>query len=432
MSVCSNYRNTLFQLVKPNVNRLMEHMRMVTEFDNEVDHRGLSSLKWEFFIQDGEPKLWPHSDLSNGNEKILSMWVADMDFRVAEPIISALEKRIQRGVLGYAAKTPDYLAAVVNWMEQRHQWIIDEEWILPTVGIVPALHMIVRQFTNPGDSVLIQRPVYHPFSYAIDNNGRQLISNSLLLHEDRYEMNFNDLEEKIKQSGAKLAILCNPHNPIGRVWSKDELTEFAEICYRNQTLVVSDEIHGDLILPGQNFTPYATLDAKYRANSIICTAASKTFNLAGLKTSNLVIEDPHIRTQMRREIKATGLWGLNPLGLTATQAAYESGQAWLNDVIKYVAANHYFATNFLENNIPKFRIIPAEATYLAWIDCRELALDDTSLNLFLLEKAKVHLESGVIFGPEGSGFVRMNLACPRAILVQALDRIRILVDDPPV
>lgn len=400
---------------------------MTVNFDTEWDHRGLSSLKWEFIVREGEPQPWENTSPDLGDERILPMWVADMDFRVAEPIISALENRVKSGIFGYAAKTPGYLSAVINWMQRRHRWTVDEEWIVPTVGIVPALHMIVRQFTNPGDDVLIQRPVYYPFSYAVENNQRKVISNSLSLKDERYEMDFDDLEVKIKQSNIKLAILCNPHNPVGRVWSIDELSRFAEICYQNEILVVSDEIHGDLTLPGKNMTPYGRLDSKFTEKSIICTAASKTFNLAGLKTSNLVIRDPIIRGKMKQVIRASGLWGLNPLGLVATQAAYNSGEPWLKDAIKYIAGNHEFLGNYLRTHIPQLRVIPVESTYLAWIDCRELALADDSLAALMIDNAKVYLDDGTMFGPEGAGFVRINLACPRSVLEQALDRIRAAV-----
>lgn len=400
---------------------------MTVNFDTEWDHRGLSSLKWEFIVREGEPQPWENTSPDLGDERILPMWVADMDFRVAEPIISALENRVKSGIFGYAAKTPGYLSAVINWMQRRHRWTVDEEWIVPTVGIVPALHMIVRQFTNPGDDVLIQRPVYYPFSYAVENNQRKVISNSLSLKDERYEMDFDDLEVKIKQSNIALAILCNPHNPVGRVWSIDELSRFAEICYQNEILVVSDEIHGDLTLPGKNMTPYGRLDSKFTEKSIICTAASKTFNLAGLKTSNLVIRDPIIRGKMKQVIRASGLWGLNPLGLVATQAAYNSGESWLKDVINYIVGNHEFLGNYLRTHIPQLRVIPVESTYLAWIDCRELALDNDSLAALMIDNAKVYLDDGTMFGPEGAGFVRINLACPRSLLEQALDRIRAAV-----
>ena len=400
---------------------------MTVDFDTEWDHRGLSSLKWEFIVREGEPQPWENTSPDLGDERILPMWVADMDFRVAEPIISALENRVKSGIFGYAAKTPGYLSAVINWMQRRHRWTVDEEWIVPTVGIVPALHMIVRQFTNPGDDVLIQRPVYYPFSYAVENNQRKVISNSLSLKDERYEMDFDDLEVKIKQSNITLAILCNPHNPVGRVWSIDELSRFAEICYQNEILVVSDEIHGDLTLPGKNMTPYGRLDSKFTEKSIICTAASKTFNLAGLKTSNLVIRDPIIRGKMKQVIRASGLWGLNPLGLVATEAAYNSGEPWLKDAINYIVGNHEFLGNYLRTHIPQLRVIPVESTYLAWIDCRELALDDDSLAALMIDNAKVYLDDGTMFGPEGAGFVRINLACPRSVLEQALDRIRAAV-----
>jgi len=402
---------------------------MTVDFDTEWDHRGLSSLKWEFIVRDGEPQLWEGTNPDLGDQRVLPMWVADMDFRVAEPIISALEDRVKRGIYGYAAKTPEYVSAVVSWMQRRHSWTVDKEWVVPTVGIVPALHMIVRQFTDPGDGVLIQRPVYYPFSYAIENNQREVVSSSLCLKDDKYEMAFDELEAKIRQSNIKLAILCNPHNPVGRVWSLDELSRFAEICYQNDILVVSDEIHGDLVMPGHTLTSYGRLDPTFTEKSIVCTAASKTFNLAGLKTSNLVIRDPAIRRKMKQEIRASGLWGLNPLGLVATQAAYNSCESWLDEAINYIAANHEFLCNYLRSHIPKLRAIPVESTYLAWIDCQNLDLEDKSLNALMMDKAKVYLDDGLIFGPEGAGFVRINLACPRSVLAQALERIRTAVEN---
>ena len=401
---------------------------MAIDFDAEWDHRGLGSLKWEFIVRDGEPQPWDRTDPDLGEDRVLPMWVADMDFRVAEPIIAALQHRVESGIYGYAGKTPGYLSAVADWVQRRHGWFVDQDWIVPTVGIVPALHLIVRQFTEPGDGVLIQRPVYHPFSFAIINNDRQVVCNPLELDGDHYQINFDDLETKAKASNVKLAILCNPHNPVGRVWSKDELSRFAEICHHHDVMVVSDEIHGDLILPGHHLTSYGLLDSEETEKSIVCTAASKTFNLAGLKTSNLIIRDPEIRTSMKKEIRNTGLWGLSPLGLAATQAAYEAGEPWLEEVIQYIASNHEFLASYIEKYIPALRVIPPQATYLAWIDCRNLGLDENALSQLMMKDARVYLDDGHIFGPEGAGFIRLNLACPRSILEQALDRIRKAVE----
>ena len=401
---------------------------MAIDFDTEWDHRGLSSLKWEFIVRDSEPEPWERTDPELGDDRVIPMWVADMDFRVAEPIIAALRRRVESGIYGYASKTSGYLCAVADWIQRRYGWAVDQDWIVPTVGIVPALHMIVRQFTEPGAGVLIQRPVYHPFSYAIVNNNRQVVCNSLRLNGDHYEMDFDDLEIKAKNSNVKLAILCNPHNPVGRVWSEEELSRFADICHRHEILVVADEIHGDLILPGHQLTSYGLLDPERTENSIVCTAASKTFNLAGLKTSNLIIRNEDLRAKMKGEIRATGLWGLNPLGLVATQAAYEAGEPWLEEVIQYIAKNHTYLASYIGEHIPQLRVIPAEATYLAWVDCRNLGLDENALSHLMMENARLYLDDGSIFGPEGSGFFRINLACPRSLLEQALGRIRQAVE----
>ena len=401
---------------------------MTIDFDSEIDYKGLSSLKWEFIVRDGEPEPWNGTDPELGADRVLSMWVADMDFHVAEPIVAALQRRVERGIYGYAGKTAEYVHAVINWIERRHGWSADQNWIVPTVGIVPALYMIVRQFTKPGDGVLIQRPVYHPFTHAVENNGREVVCNPLRLQGDRYAMDFEDLEAKAMDSSVTLAILCNPHNPVGRVWSEEEIHRFSEICTRHGVLVVSDEIHGDLILPGHRFFSYGLLDREQMENSIICTAASKTFNLAGLKTSNLVIRNPDLRTRMKNEIRATGLWGLNPLGLVATQAAYEHGESWLEEVIGYISDNHDFLGRYIGEHIPQLHVIPPEATYLAWIDCRKLGLGEEVLSRMMMEDAKIYLDDGHIFGPEGSGFVRINIACPRSRVELALSRIRLAVE----
>jgi cystathionine beta-lyase len=402
---------------------------MTIDFDTKWDHRGLNSLKWEFFVRDGEPEPWEDTSPDLGDARVLSMWVADMDFRVAEPIVAALQRRVQSGIFGYAGVTSGYISAVTSWMQRRHGCPLNHEWVVATIGLVPALHMIVRQFTGPGDSVLIQRPVYYPFSYAVENNQRKVISNSLCLENGEYRMDFDDLEAKVRDANIKLAILCNPHNPVGRVWSRGELSKFARICHRNKILVVSDEIHGDLILPGHKMTSYCALDPELTENSIVCTSASKTFNLAGLKTSNLIIKNSDIRAKMKAEIHVSGLWGLNPFGLVATQTAYESGESWLKEVIRYIADNHELLDSYLRMYIPVLSVAPAEATYLAWVDCRGLGLDESALNDLMMGNARVYLNNGSIFGPEGSGFVRINLACPSSILKEALGRIRTAVNE---
>ncbi len=402
---------------------------MISDFDKVLDHRGMSSLKWEFIARNGEPEPWDQTDPELENEQVLSMWVADMDFRTAEPVIKALRDRVDRGIYGYAAKTPEYLDAVKGWMKRRHDWNIEVEWILPTVGIVPALNMIVRQFSEPGEKVLIQRPVYHPFTNSIRNNNRMVLCNPLTLKDNRYFMDFEDLELKARDQEVKLMIMSNPHNPVGRAWSSEELQRVGEICLRNNVLLVSDEVHGDLIMPGHRFAPYGLQESRLAENCIVCTAPSKSFNLAGLKASNLLISNPEIRERMQMEIKASGLYGMNPLGIVATQAAYNHGEPWLEEAISYIAKNFEFLEYFIRKHIPSLKVLPLEATYLSWIDCRELDLTQDGLDRLVMEEAHIYVDEGYLFGPEGSGFIRLNLACPRSIVEKALQRLKASIDN---
>lgn len=404
---------------------------MEFSFDEEFDRRGTHSVKWEFVQSDEEQPELEFTDHCFEPERVLPMWVADMDFRSPQPVVEALKARAEHGIFGYSAPTSDFYDSVVSWMERRNGWKIDPGWISFTPGVVPALNMLVRTFTEGDNKVLIQPPVYHPFYDAITNNGSQLVLNPLILEHGRYRMDFADLEAKCSDPQVKMAILCSPHNPVGRVWTEKELLNFGQICIENNVLIVSDEIHGDLIYPDQVFTPFAKISETFAQNTIVCTAPSKTFNLAGLQTSSIIIPNDELRGRFEETLLANGLFGMNTFGAVALQAAYEHGEQWLGQMLEYVAGNLEYLNTFVAENIPQIELVQPEGTYLVWLDCRKLKLDGMELRRLMYEKARVYLDEGFIFGPEGEGFERINIACPRSILVEALDRIRNAVSDLP-
>jgi len=398
---------------------------MAHPLDEELDRRGTDSLKWEFIQSADDPERWERTDQFRGKDRVLPMWVADMDFRCPEPVIQAVIARAQQGVYGYTMPGEDLYAAVGNWMKRRHDWEIDPDWISLTSGVVSALHILVRAFTSAGDRVLIQPPVYYPFFSAIQNNAAEVLTSPLIYDGGRYQMDFEDLEAKAGDPRVKLAILCSPHNPVGRVWSRDELTRFGEICLRNKVLVIADEIHGDLILKGNHFTPFATIRRDFAEHSVTCVAPSKTFNLAGLKTSAIIIPDAGRRAAFRQELRNAGLQlAGTTFGVVAFKAAYEHGEPWLEQVLEYLQGNLEYLEAYVNEHIPQIEVVRPEGTYLAWLDCRRLGLNKVELKHLMREEARVYLDEGDIFGPEGEGFERINFACPRSILSEALDRIR--------
>jgi cystathionine beta-lyase len=400
----------------------MVHVK--NRFDEEVDRTGTDSLKWEFAPQEDVPERWLHTDRFVGEDRFLPMWVADMDFRCPDPVVEALVARAAKGIYGYSAPGDAFYQSVVRWMSRRHGWDIAPGWICISPGVVPALNMLVRTFTSPGDGVLIQPPVYHPFYHTIEYNAADVVTNPLIYEGGRYHMDFADLEQKAKDPRVKMAILCSPHNPIGRVWTRDELRRFGEICIANDVLVVSDEVHGDLIYKGNVFTPFAKISTDFAGHSIICTAPSKTFNLAGLQTSCVIIPDEELRARFRKTLDSNGLVIPNSFGIVALQAAYDHGEEWLEQVLGYLQANLEYLEAYVAERIPQIRVVRPEGTYLVWLDCRELGLDKLALKRLMMDEAKLYLDDGYIFGPGGEGFERMNIACPRSILAEALDRIR--------
>ena len=394
---------------------------MKYNFDQVINRTDTDSIKWDFYGHGGMPVEW---EGCQGENPTLPLWVADMDFPSPQPVIDALTERAKHGFFGYTGLRNDYYEAVIQWMRTRHGWEVAQEWIVNTPGIVNTLHLLVQTFVKPGEKVIVQPPVYHPFYYAIENNDAVILRNPLIYENGRYCMDFDDLAAKAADPEVKMAMLCHPHNPIGRVWTPGELRRFGEICQKNGVIVVSDEIHGDLIFPGHTFTPYALLGDDLVQNAIICTAPSKTFNLPGLKMSNIIIPNPDLRERFNKTLTRTGTYGANAFGVVAVKTAYLQGADWLAQVMAYIEENYWFMEKFLRENLPQIKPVKPEGTYLIWLDCRELGMEDEKLKNLLFEEARVYLDEGSIFGPEGAGFQRMNIACPRAILVEALERMK--------
>ncbi len=384
---------------------------MQYDFDTPIDRTHTWSIKHDFKKENGKA------------DDILPLWVADMDFRSPDSVVEALKKAVDHGIFGYSRADELYFDAVAAWYQKRHHLTLQPEWMTCTPGIVFALSIAVRAFTQEGDAVLIQPPVYHPFSRAILRNKRTLVENPLVLKDGHYEMDLEDLEQKVLDEHVKLMILCNPHNPVGRVWTREELTALADICLRHHVYVISDEIHGDFVWQGHEQTPYASISEEACLHSMMCTAPSKTFNLAGMATSNLFIPDPEMRRKFRSELLDVGQENMNRLGLFACRAAYEGGGEWLDQLIGYLAGNLALVRDFCKNRVPQIQLVEPEGTYLAWLDCRELGMTDDELMAFFSDEAKVWLDPGTHSGEQGSGFMRFNLGSSRSVIAQALDQI---------
>ena len=384
---------------------------MQYDFDTPIDRTHTWSIKHDFKKENGKA------------DDILPLWVADMDFRSPDSVVEALKKAVDHGIFGYSRADESYFDAVAAWYQKRHHLTLQPEWMTCTPGIVFALSIAVRAFTQEGDAVLIQPPVYHPFSRAILRNKRTLVENPLVLKDGHYEMDLEELEQKVLDEHVKLMILCNPHNPVGRVWTREELTALADICLRHHVYVISDEIHGDFVWQGHEQTPYASISEEACLHSMMCTAPSKTFNLAGMATSNLFIPDPEMRRKFRTELLDVGQENMNRLGLFACRAAYEGGGEWLDQLIGYLAGNLALVRDFCKNRVPQIQLVEPEGTYLAWLDCRELGMTDDELMAFFSDEAKVWLDPGTHSGEQGSGFMRFNLGSSRSVIAQALDQI---------
>lgn len=385
-------------------------------FDEEIDRRNTNCLKYDFAKERGK------------QEGILPLWVADMDFRTAPEIIDALVKEAQHGIFGYSEVKDDYFEALYNWFLKHFNWKTEKEWLVKTPGVVFAIAAAVRAFTEEGDGVLLCQPVYYPFMECILDNGRKLVNSQLVYADGNYVVDYEDFEKKIIDNDVKLFLLCSPHNPVGRVWSREELTRIGEICLKHNVLVLSDEIHCDFTYEGYTHTPFASISGAFAQNSIVCTAPSKTFNLAGLQVSNIFIADKEKRKRFKKAVDAAGYSQLNVMGLVAAKAAYTYGEEWLCELKEYLAGNLLLVRDFVRDNLPQITLIEPQGTYLVWLDFHGLNLTLSQLEKLVSEKANLWLDGGFIFGKETEQFQRINIACTRKTLRQALDRLKAAVD----
>lgn len=388
---------------------LEEESRLRYDFDRPIDRVGTGSIKWEGRLE------------RFGSADVTPLWVADMDFASPQPVLDALTARIQHGIFGYTKTGEDYQRAIINWQTRRHRFTPRPEWLCHSPGVVAGLALMVSAFTEVGDGVIIQPPVYHQFMAVIEALGRVAAPNPLRYDGERYSIDFADLEQKARS--AKLLLLCSPHNPVGRVWTKEELRQLGEICIRHQVLVIADEVHADLVLGDQVHVPFASISEEFAQHSVTCVAPSKTFNLAGMHTAVAIIADPQLRRGYDRWLHDYHLWGVSPLAATALVAAYDQGEEWLEQLLAYLRENVAAVCEFVRQRIPEIKVAPPDATYLMWLDCRALGLDAAALDRFLIEEAKVGLDGGHQFGPGGDGFVRLNVATPRNALLSALERM---------
>lgn len=381
---------------------------MKYNFDEIVQRRGSNSYKWD----------------SATDEDVLPMWVADMDFRTSPAIIDALSKRVQHGVFGYTKVPQAYFDATVSWFERRHNFTIQKDWILFTSGVVPALSAIIKALTMPGDKVLVQTPVYNCFFSSIRNDECERVENELVYENGKYSINFDDLEQKAADPQVKLMLLCNPHNPVGRVWSKEELLRIGEICLRNNVIVVSDEIHCDLVYSGHTHIPFAALSYEFLRNSVTCTAPSKTFNLAGIQVANIITADEDIRRKIDKALNVNEVCEINAFAVEALIAAYTQGDDWLDELKEYLYTNYSLLSEFFREYLPHLPVLPLEATYLVWVDCKALGLTSKEITDTLLVEEKVWVNEGTMYGESGEGFIRINIATQRDRLIRGLKKIR--------
>lgn len=388
----------------------------MNNFDEMIFRKNTDSIKYDFAARRGKP------------EDLLPLWVADMDFRTPQCIVDALTEKSLHGIFGYSESSEAYFEVSQDWFKRRFSWSIQSEWLIKTPGVVFAICAAIRALTQEGDAVLIQQPVYYPFSESIRLNNRKLIVSELDYDGSGYTVDFDDFEHQIEQNDVKLFILCSPHNPVGRVWTHDELTRMGDICLRHGVVVVSDEIHADFVYPGHEHLVFANLKPEFSDIAVTCTAPTKTFNLAGLQISNIFIANRELRSRFRREIARCGYSQLNIMGLVACKAAYSAqGEEWLEELKAYLAENLAFLREFIQTRIPAIKLVEPQGTYLVWLDCKALGLGDKALDEFIIHQAKLWLDAGTMFGQGGSGFQRVNIACPKALLKQALEQLEAAV-----
>ncbi|OLN23749.1 cystathionine beta-lyase [Domibacillus antri] len=380
----------------------------MSRFDEVVERRGTNAVKW-----DGLKTVF-------GKEDVLPMWVADMDFKAPDAVIQAVKKEAAHGIYGYTLVPDSTREAIIDWMYDRHDWTIKKEWLLFNHGVVPSIGAVIEALTEPGDAIIVQPPVYNPFFDMIEKNDRTLVHSELVLQHHRYEMNFEDIEAKIVSENAKMFVLCSPHNPGGRVWTKDELTQLAAICEKHEVYIVSDEIHSDLTRAPHKHIPIGL----FSANAVTLIAPSKTFNLAGLQASALITPDKELRTKIQKVFARQGAFTLNQMGIAAMEAAYRYGHEWLDEAIDYIQENVRLVKEYIEKEIPELTVMEPEGSYLVWIDCRKLGLSDKELLALFLDEGGVALGNGAKYGPGGDGFMRINVACPRSLVADGLKRMK--------
>lgn len=383
---------------------------MEYDFSRPTDRRGTDSYKWDSA---------PEAD-------IIPLWVADMDFETFPAITEALQRRVAHGIFGYTRVPEAYYEAVCRWFDKRHGWRINREDIIYTSGVVPAVSAVIKALTLPGDQVIVQGPVYNCFFSSIRNNGCEMVSNSLIYNKEelRYEIDFDDLERKLKHERARLMLLCNPHNPGGRVWTRDELTRVAELCRKYGVRVVSDEIHCELTLYDNEYVPFGSLPDELSRDSITCCSPSKAFNTAGLQIANIVCRDAEVRNRIDRAININEVCDVNPFGVIALQAAYsDEGYEWLTQLRKYISANYDLLLECFARELPKCKVMRMEGTYLAWIDCSELHISSDEIEEMLMHENKVWVNAGSMYGAEGAAFIRINMACTSELLNEGITRI---------
>ncbi|MCP3740646.1 MalY/PatB family protein [Rossellomorea sp. BNER] len=383
----------------------------MSDFHYEINREGTNSVKWDL------------RKTIFGKEDVLPMWVADMDFSPPPMVIKELEKRLEHGIFGYTFIGDRSASSIQNWLQTRHNWSIKSNSLLYSPGVVPAIATIIQAHTQPNDRIMLQSPVYPPFFGMAEANQRVVENCPLILNEGQYEIDFEAFEKSL-QNGVKLFLLCNPHNPSGRVWTKDELIKIAELCLKYDVKIVSDEIHSDLVFTPHKHIPIASLDNKYENITITLMAPSKTFNLAGLQASFMVVPNEHSREKIADAQKRQGFFTLGTFGIAGMEAAYEFGESWLDSLLVYLKENIELSKKFIKSEIPQLEVIEPEGTYLIWIDCKNTGLNDKEIATRLLEKGKLALEPGPKYGPGGEGFVRMNIACPRNMLIEGLNRLK--------
>lgn len=380
------------------------------QFNTIHDRKLTRSVKWDRL-----------NEVFN-TEDVLPMWVADMDFQAPQAVNDEIIKRANHGIYGYTVIDSDVKASIIDWVKKRHHWHVNPNWLSFSPGVVTSLHILIQTLTEPGDNVLIQTPVYTPFYNVIEAHDRKIVKSPLVLNDDHYDIDFDDFEAKLKQ-GVKAFILCSPHNPVGRVWTKEELQKMAALCVEYEVLIISDEIHADLTLNEHRHFPIATMSDDVSQQTITCMAPSKTFNLAGLQASYVITENPDLKNKLDQGFANQGLSMLNTMGNTALEAAYRHGEPWLENLLQILGEHQTYVIDMFRKHTPELKVIPAEGTYLLWIDCSGLGMDDQTLQSFMIEKAKVGLNTGISYGNEGSQFMRMNIACPRQTLEEGVNRI---------